>query len=324
MSPVDGRQLLRDHARLGDRDAGETLLGERGVEPADVARLELGGDRRVVPLRLADLLAQLELQRAEAADLAVRELERLDQDVLLDDLRARLDHRDRVGGAAHDQVERRLGHVGHRRVDDELVAEPADAHGADRAQEGQRRDDERGRGPVDREDVMRVHAVDRQHGRDDLDLVLESLGPERPDRPIDHARVQGRLLGGLALALEEPAGDLPGGVHLLFDVDGQREEVGAFPRLGAADRGRQHHRLAGSHDHGSIGLLGQSTGAEGDLLASDLDRDGNLAGLRQRAHIFALCFLFIAAVPAPCARIQMPAALHERPPSGTRPRALCR
>ena len=121
---------------------------------------------------------------------------------------ARLDHRDRVGGAAHDQVERRLGHVGHRRVDDELVAEPADAHGADRAQEGQRRDDERGRGAVDREDVVRVHAVDRQHGADDLDLVAESLGPERPDRPIDHARVQGRLLGGLALALEEPAGDL--------------------------------------------------------------------------------------------------------------------
>ena len=250
------------------------------------------------------------------------ELERLDQHVLLHDLGAGLDHGDRVGGAADDQVEGRLRHVGHERVDDELVAEAADAHGTDRAEERQRRHDERGRRPVDREDVMRVHAVDRQHGRDDLHLVLESLGPERPDRPIDHARVQGRLLGGLALALEEPAGDLARGVHLLFDVDGQREEVDTFPRLGAADRGRQHHRLTGSHYHCTISLLGHPTGAEGDLLASDLDRDGDLAGLHRRAHISVLCFLFIAAVPAPSAQIQNAAALRGCPPSGIRPRSI--
>ena len=36
---------------------------------------------------------------------------------------------------------------------------------------------------------------------------------------------------GRPLALEEAARDLPGGVHALLDVDGEREEVRAFARF---------------------------------------------------------------------------------------------
>ena len=136
---------------------------------------------------------------------------------------------------------------------------------------------------------MAVLAVDRQHGADDLHLVAKALGPERPDRPVDHARVQRGLLGGLALALEEAARDLAGGVHLLLDVDGEGEEVGSLTRLAATDGRGEHDRGAAAHRDCTVGLAGQLSGREGDLFASDIDRDGGLVQL-QFAHSLS-CFL---------------------------------
>ena len=156
-------------------------------------------------------------------------------------------------------------------------------------EEGQRRDRQRSGGAVDREGVMAVLAVDREHGADDLHLVAEALGPERPDRPVDHARVQGGLLGGLALALEEAARDLAGGVHLLLDVDGEGEEVGSLTRLAATDGRGEHDRGAAAHGDRTVGLAGQLAGREGDLLAPDVDRHGGLVQL-QFAHSLS-CFL---------------------------------
>ena len=77
---------------------------------------------------------------------------------------------------------------------------------------------------------------------------------------------------GAALALEEAAGDLPGGVHALLDVDGQREEVRAFARLHPADGRREHHRLAGADDDRAVCLLGELAALECDLLAADRRR----------------------------------------------------
>ena len=139
----------------------------------------------------------------------------------------------------------------------ELVALPADPDGSHRADERQRRDHQRGRRAVDAEDVVRGDHVRREDGADHLHLVLVALRPERPDRAVDHPRRQDRPLGGAPLALEEAAGDLARGVHPLFDVDGEREEVRALAGLHPALGRRQHHRVAGAHDHGAVGLLGQ-------------------------------------------------------------------
>ena len=58
-----------------------------------------------------------------------------------------------------------------------------------------------------------------------------SLGKSgRSGRSVSRA-VRIGVLGGASLALDEAAGDLAGGVHLLFVLDGQREEVDAFARL---------------------------------------------------------------------------------------------
>ena len=147
-----GEDLLDDGGRLA-----EAVLADRGADPVAVRALELLGQRHVEPLRLADLLGQVDLHLAELLDLAVGELERLEEDVLGDLLRAGLDHRQAVHRADDDQVERALARgVRQRRVDDQRAVDPADAHGADRAEERQRRDHQRGRGPVDAQDVVRA------------------------------------------------------------------------------------------------------------------------------------------------------------------------
>src|SRR5258708_21728523 len=48
-----------------------------------------------------------------------------------------------------------------------------------------------------------------------------------------------RPLGGASFTLEEAAGDLPGSVGALFDIDREREEICSLARLGAALGGRE-------------------------------------------------------------------------------------
>src|SRR5690606_1992588 len=74
-----------------------------------------------------------------------------------------------------------------------------------------------------------------------------------------------RIRGGAALATEERAGDLAGGVRALLDVDGQREEVEALARVLAGTGGRQEHGLLVEvGGHGALRLLGQASGLEPD------------------------------------------------------------
>ena len=107
------------------------------------------------------------------------------------------------------------------------------------AGEGERRG-----GRDQRHDVRVVLHVVREHGGDDLRLVLEALDEQRADRPVDQARGQRLLLGGAALALEKAAGDLAGGEGLLLVVDGQGEEVDAGLGVLGGDGGGEHDGLA--------------------------------------------------------------------------------
>jgi hypothetical protein len=114
-----------------------------------VLRLELGGELGVEVLRLAGRLRELFLRVADLHDLALRELEGLEDLVLGDLVGAGLDHRQRVLRAHDDQVERALLlDDRQRRVDDEVAVDPSDADGAHRAEEGQRRDHQRRDAPL--------------------------------------------------------------------------------------------------------------------------------------------------------------------------------
>ena len=255
-----------------------------------VRRLEPLGRRRVEPLRLALLRAELLLRRAELRDLALCDLERLEELALRHLVGAGLDHGQAVLGADDDQVEVCTSSLLERRVDHELALDDPHPDGPDRAEERQRRDGQRRRDRVDAQDVVRGDEVGREDGRDALHLVAVALRPERPDGAVGHARGQDRALGRAAFALEEAARDLPGGVHALFDIDGQREEVRAFARLCPALRRAQYNGVARPDDDCAVGLLGELARFERDLLAADFDghRDRHPSGMLglDNAHIF--------------------------------------
>src|SRR2546430_17725291 len=73
-----------------------------------------------------------------------------------------------------------------------------------------------GRRAVDREDRGVGLLVHREHGRDDLHVVAEPVGEQRPDRPVGQARGEDRLLAGPALATQARTPDLSGRVPLLL------------------------------------------------------------------------------------------------------------
>ena len=86
---------------------------------------------------------------------------------------------------------------------------------------------------------------------------------------------QDRLLGGTTLTAEERSGDLPGGVHPLFEVDGEGEEIDALPHRLVCSGGYQHLGTAESGDHGSVRLTGEFAGAQDELFAADGPRYGD-------------------------------------------------
>ena len=207
-------------------------------------------------------------------------------------LGAGLDHDDRVGGAGDHEV-----HVGlvlellEGGVHDQLAVDAADVHGADGAAERDVADGERRGGAERREDVVGRLEVDGQRRGDDVDLVHEALGEQRPDGAVDLAGAEDRLLARTRLALDEAAGDLAGGVVPLLHVDGEGEEVLPLAHVFAHDCADEDDRVATAHQHGAVGLLGEATGLEGDRLTPDF--------YFNRVHLFLRL-----SDPAPhCARV---------------------
>ena len=146
-------------------------------------------------------------------------------------LRFGFDHQHGGFGAGDDEVELRRRELGLASgLSTYWPFDVADARGADRAVERHAGQRERGRRADHRRDVGIDLRIDRHHRRDDLHFVVEAVGEQRADRPVDQARGQRLLLGGAAFALEEAAGDLARGVGLFLVVDGEREEV--LARLG--------------------------------------------------------------------------------------------
>ena len=104
-----------------------------------------------------------------------------------------------------------------------------------------------------------------------MDLVAEPVGEGGTQRTVDETAGEDRLLAGPSLATEERAGDLARGVHALFDVDGQREEIGTIAgRLGAG---------GGDEDDGVAHPGGDRTAGERRELA---DLEGGVLALAAR------------------------------------------
>ena len=83
-------------------------------------------------------------------------------------------------------------------------------------------------------------------------------------RPVDKPGGEGGRIWRPTLTPEERAGNLPRCVHLLLDVDGEREEVDTLPHPPGCRGGDQHSGLPQRSDDGTICLLGQKARLDGD------------------------------------------------------------
>ena len=178
--------------------------------------------------------------------------------------------------AGDDQIHLAVHQLGLAGVQHVLAVDVAHAGSADGAVEGDAGDRQRGGGADHGGDVSLDFGVQADDVDDDLDFVEEAFGEQRADRAVDQAAGQRLVLGGAALALEEAAGDLAGGVGLLEVVDGQREEVLAGLGFGLGDHGGQHDGAFDVDEDGAGGLAGDFARLQHDVVATPLEGLGDL------------------------------------------------
>ena len=307
---------LRLHELLDRREGLGAEVGEEGLghlllegAVAFVARLLVGDARRRAELRVdegLDLLLDLVGQRgrgeralgladggAELLDqvedglgLGVREHEGVDEVGLGRLGGAALHHDDGVARAGDDEVEVAGLEVRDGREDEELALLAGDADADDRAVPRDVGDVERGARARESEDVRLVLLVAGEDGRDDLRVLLVPVREEGAQRAIHDAAGEDLLVALAGLALEEAAGDLAGGVGLLDELAGEREEVQPGALLGGDD-GDEDHRLAVGDEDGAVGLLGEAAGLEREGPTADHDGFSNEHEERDRRSLRA-------------------------------------
>src|SRR5262249_13490845 len=107
-----------------------------------------------------------------------------------------------------------------------------------------------------------------------LPLIAEVVRERRAQRAVGEAGGEDRLLTRPAFATEERSGDLAGGVHAFFDVDGQREEVDPLTRLRRRDC-REQRGATDLHDDRAGGELRELACLERHLEAGGVYGTGN-------------------------------------------------
>ncbi len=247
--------LLRQVQRLGDARLGE---GRDAVLEAG-RRLHFGPFHLGLAQRRGQLVGRLQ----QLLDALVRYFQRLDDLRLRQLQRPAFDHHDRISRAGHDDIDVGELELLEGRVEDPAAFDAPHAHRRDGPVPGYLRQRE-GRGRRRHaEHVGVVFLVGRQHVDEDLDFVLEAFREQRPQRAVDHASREDLLVGGPALALQEAARDLAGGVGLFAIFDGQREirQVGDLP---GHRHGGQDDRFAVLYEARARGLFGQAARLEAE------------------------------------------------------------
>ena len=232
-------------------------------------------------LRLRDILDVLvgKAERAAHFDLEIDDLLHFlmgalqsGDEVLVGNLGGRAFHHEELAAETRvKEVDIALRLLLVRGVDDPLAVDAADAHAADRAHERDLGDVQRRRRGVDGEEVGLARAVALDERRVDLNVVVVSVGEERTDRAVAHARREDFLRRGTRFALEEAAGELARGIELLAVFALQREEIDSFARrVGVGDR-REDGRVTVGNGDGSGCLLSQKPGLDHEVRPRDVD-----------------------------------------------------
>ena len=103
---------------------------------------------------------------------------------------------------------------------------------------------------VDGDHVVQLCGIQSKNRDDHLNLVAQSLDETGTQRAVDQPAGEDGVLTGTPFATEERTGDPTHGVHALFDVHRQREEVELI-----------------------LGLLARSCGAEQQCVVVEADGD---------------------------------------------------
>ena len=274
-----GERFARLLASGVDRGLPLLLVGQLvgSVEVLADDALELGLGVGLVfegvelPRILGGLFGELDDPFAHLPGGGVGEHHCAEHDVFRQLLGFGFDHHHGVERPGNDQVELALFDLGLGRVEDIFAVLEADAGAADRTHERNTRETQRcGRG-AHGDDVGLVLTVVGQHLGDDENLVVETLGEQRPEGAVDQAAGQRFLFGRAALALEEAAGDAAGSGEFFLVVDGQREEVlSRLDVLGGSDRA-QDDGFAEGRENRAVGLAGDAARFELEGLAAKID-----------------------------------------------------
>ena len=149
------------------------------------------------------------------------------------------------------------------RESDPLAVDQSQANAGNRAFERQTGNHGGSGSSVQSDNIVGIVRVDGEHGFHNLHFVAQRVREQRAQRTVDDTASQNRLGARTAFTAEERARNLAGGVHLLFHVHGQREEVVVLLRAGTGGGGRQNHRIIVKiGGDGTIRLLGETTGLE--------------------------------------------------------------
>ena len=215
----------------------------------------------------AELVHELLLHAAVLLDLLVGELDGLEHVVLGHLVHLALDHHDVLLGGGDHQFEVGVLHLGEVRVDDEFTANAAHAHLGNRTAERQVGGGKGAGGGQAGEGIR----LDVLLGGDQTDVYenfqVEIIRPQRADGTVHQAGDEHLVVGGLALALQEAAGETPCGIVLLTVVHGEGHEIGAFLYFFGTGHGGEDHRSSHLDNGGAGGLLGQFAGLDLDHAA---------------------------------------------------------
>ena len=128
----------------------------------------------VLSLRLADFFAPCSQVMADSLDRLVPFFDRFDHLLFRQEVAESFDHQDGVFGSGEDEIELRFFHLLDRRVDDEVAVDHPHSDRADRFDERDIGEGERGGGGADCEDVGGVGVADDGGGRGEVAGVAEA------------------------------------------------------------------------------------------------------------------------------------------------------
>ena len=263
---AESGQLLRLLVAVGGaKQREEPLVGVLGHPVVKAFGVELGV---VAQLGLAERAGGLLLEVDHLLVGLLRPVDGLQDQVFGHLGHAGLDHDDAVPGARDDYIQGAHFELAVGGIDHEAAVDVAHAGNADGSVERDVGHGQRRRGAHEAQHVYWRFLVYGEGREDDLHFVAEALGEERSKGPVGQAGDEYAVGAGPAFAAEEAAGDFAPGVEALFELDGEGEEVDAFPGF-AHGGGCENHAVAGAHEHGAVGKLSELAALQCDSFSAD-------------------------------------------------------